>query len=319
MNLQGMTSWGLGALALGTLLLAATPAAAKVNVFACESDWAALATEIGGDLVSSTSATTAFQDPHQIQARPSLIARLRNADLLICNGGELEIGWLPVLLLQSANGRIQPGTPGYVMVADLLTLQDIPALADRALGDVHPRGNPHVQTDPRHIARAAQVLAERLGILDPDHAERYLARYRDFSQRWEEAMQRWEAKAAPLRGVPVVAHHKAWTYLFSWLGMPEAGYLEPKPGVPPSSAHLNALLAHLKVNPARMVIRSPYDAPQASEFVADRLGIPMVLLPFSVGGTPEAKNLFDLFDDTIDRLLQGAQGKTIAAGLPERP
>jgi zinc/manganese transport system substrate-binding protein len=308
-----MTSCALCAVALGALLMPATPAQAKVNVFACESDWAALATEIGGDLVSTYSATTAFQDPHQVQARPSLIAHLRNSDLLICNGAELEIGWLPVLFIQSANGRIQPGTPGYLMVAEYLKLLEIPARYDRALGDVHAEGNPHVQMNPHNIAKAAEVLVERLSIIDPDHADQYQALYRDFSKRWEEAIKRWEAKATPLRGIPVVAHHMAWIYLFDWLGMQEAGYLEPKPGVPPSSAHLNALLTQLKFKPAKMVIRSAYDPTQASEFISERVGIPMVLLPFSVGGSVRAKDLFGLFDDTIDRLLQGAQGKAIAA------
>jgi zinc/manganese transport system substrate-binding protein len=265
--------------------------------------------------VSSYSATTAFQDPHQVQARPSLIARLRNSDLLICNGAELEIGWLPVLLIQSANGRIQPGNPGNLMIGEHLKLREVPAHFDRALGDVHAQGNPHIQTDPRNIEQAAGVLVERLSTIDPDHALQFQGRYKDFISRWQAAIPRWEAQAAPLRGVPVVAHHMAWTYLYAWLGIEEAGYLEPKPGVPPSTAHLNALLTQLKSKPAKMVIRSPYDPAQASEFIGERMGIPNVLLPFSVGGSPRAKDLFGLFDDTIDRLLQGMQGKSIAMNL----
>lgn len=314
MNLRKLLIRALPALAFGALLFVAIPARAAVNVFACEPDWAALAKEIGGDAVSTFSATTAFQDPHQIQARPSLIARLRNADLLICNGAELEIGWLPVLMIQSANGGIQPGTPGYLMVAEYMKLLEVPARYDRALGDVHPVGNPHIQTSPESIATGARLLAERLSIIDAEHADQYQARYRDFAKRWVEATKRWEVRAAPLKGVPVLAHHMTWIYLFDWLGIQQAGYLEPKPGVPPSAAHLNALLTQLKFKPAKMVIRSPWDAPQASEFMTEHVGIPNVILPDSVGGTEAAKDLFGQFDDTIDRLLKAAQVKSVAAG-----
>lgn len=311
--------FGAGALAaLAAVLLSAWPASAwaKVNVFACEPDWASLATEIGGDFLSVFAATTAFQDPHQVQARPSLIARLRNADLLMCNGAELEIGWLPVLLIQSANSRIQPGTPGYLMVAEHVRLLEIPARYDRALGDIHPQGNPHINTGPQNIATAASLLFERLSVIDPDHADQYEARYKDFSQRWAAAMKRWVAEAAPLKGVPVVFHHKAWIYLTEWLGLQEAGFLEPKPGVPPSTAHLNALLTQLRFKPAKMVIRSPYDTPQASDFLSERMGIPEILLPNTVGGTPGAKDLFGLFDDTIARLLDGLHGKSVVLNQP---
>lgn len=320
MNMQrALSRAGLALLAALMLFGWAAPARAKVNVFACEPDWAALAKEIGGDTVSAFSATTAFQDPHQIQARPSLIARLRNADLLICNGAELEIGWLPVLLTQSANGNIQPGTPGYILVAEHLKLLEIPARFDRSLGDVHPMGNPHIQTAPQSIAVGARLLAERLSLIDSDHAAQYQARYEDFSRRWNEAIKHWEAKAAPLKGVPVLAHHMTWIYLFDWLGLHAAGYLEPKPGVPPSTAHLNALLTQLKFQPAKMVIRSPWDSAQASDFIAERVGIPEVVLADNVGGTEGAKDLFGQFDDTIDRLLKAAQGKSVAANSVARP
>ncbi len=304
------TAWALGVAAL--LAGWAAPASAAVRVFACEPEWAALAQEIGGDDVATFSATTAMQDPHQVQARPSLIARLRNARLLVCSGAELEIGWLPQLLIQSANADVQPGTPGYLMVAEHLKLLEIPAHFDRALGDVHPMGNPHIQTDPRNFAAAAGLLAERLSVIDSAHAQQYQARTQDFSRRWEAAIKRWEAEAAPLRGIPVLAHHMNWPYLNDWLGIQAAGFLEPKPGVPPSAAHLNALLVQLKARPAKMVLRTPYDSPQASEFISQRLGIPQVLLPGTVGGDARAKDLFGLFDDTIDRLLRAAQGKSVA-------
>jgi zinc/manganese transport system substrate-binding protein len=299
--------------ALLTLALAAllsgwsTPARAALKVFACEPEWAALAQEIGGDAVSVFSATTALQDPHQVQARPSLIARLRNADLLVCTGADQEIGWLPILLLQSANGKVQPGAPGYLLAADHVQLLEVPVRLDRALGDLHAQGNPHIQSAARNIAQVIVPLQERLALLDPERAGQYQARGADFRKRWQAAVARWEARAAPLKGVPVLTHHKGWIYLINWLGLEEIGVLEPKPGVPPSTAHLNSLLAQLKLKPAKLVIRAPYDAPQASEFISARLGIPSVVLPYTVGGSERARDLFGLFDETIDLLLRAAK------------
>jgi zinc/manganese transport system substrate-binding protein len=304
------------ALALGVAALLsgwAAPALAKVNVFACEPEWAALAKEIGGDAITVYSATTAQQDPHAVQARPSLIARLRNADLLICSGSELEIGWLPLLLIQSANGSVQAGAPGHLMVGDFVTHLEIPARFDRALGDLHPMGNPHIQTDPRNIAVAGRELVQRLSAIDPAQEALYQSRYQDFSKRWDAAIRAWETKAAPLRGIVVVAYHVDWAYLNDWLGIQQGGFLEPKPGVPPSTAHLNTLLAQLKARPPRMVLRTPYEAPQAADFVAQRMSVPHLVLPSTVGGSDRAKDLFGLFDDVIDRLLQGLQGKSLSA------
>jgi zinc/manganese transport system substrate-binding protein len=274
-----------------------------LNVFACEPEWAALAQELGGDRVAVFNATTAQQDPHYIEARPSLIARVRRADLVVCTGAELEIGWIPVLLRQGGNARVQPGQPGYFEAAATVERLDIPQSVDRSMGDVHPAGNPHVATDPRRIAVIASALAERLAALDPANAAHYRARQDDFAGRWREAIARWEARAAPLKGARVVAHHRNWAYLYDWLGMVPAGYLEPKPGIPPSAAHLAGLKAELGRVPARMVIRTPYQDPRAAEWLAEHAGLPVVVLPYTVGGTPEAKDLFGLFDDTVQRLL----------------
>jgi zinc/manganese transport system substrate-binding protein len=297
-----ITTLGLGAM---LLLALSEPARAALNVFACEPEWAALTQELGGDLVSVYSATTGQQDPHHIQARPSLIARVRNADLLVCTGAELEVGWLPVLLLQSANGHVQPGAPGNLEAASYVSMMEVPSTVDRAEGDVHAAGNPHIQTDPRNIAAVAKPLAERLAQLDPAHAPTYRQRYADFAKRWSEAIARWQSEAAPLKGVPVVVHHKNWAYLFRWLGIREVGTLEPKPGVPPSTAHLNELIAQLKAQPARMVIRAAYEEERASQFISEREHLPQVALPFTIGGTPQATDLFSLFNDTINRLLTG--------------
>src|SRR5437867_8589837 len=185
----------------------ALPATAALNVFACEPEWGALAQELGGDKVSVYTATTALQDPHRIEARPSLIARIRSSDLLICSGSELEIGWIPLLLTQSGNGKVQLGSPGYFEASQYVVRLEIPKAIDRALVDIHPTGNPHVHTDPRNIARVAQALEERMVLIDPANAETYRSRAKSFLGRWQAALSRWAQQAAPLEGVPIVAYH----------------------------------------------------------------------------------------------------------------
>lgn len=278
----------------------AAPAHAVLNVFACEPEWAALVTELGGDRVQAYSATTANQDPHRIEPRPSLIAKLRRADLMICTGAELEAGWAPMLLRQAANPRVQPGRPGYFEAAAQVERLDVPARIDRAEGDVHASGNPHVHTDPRRIATIAARLAERLVQLDAAGAAHYRARHTDFARRWIQAVAAWEARAASLRGARIVAHHKDWVYLYDWLGLIAAGYLEPKPGVPPGAGHLAALA---RGEPAQAIVRTPYQDPRPGEWLAQQTRIPVVILPYTVGGSARATDLFALFDDTLDRLL----------------
>jgi zinc/manganese transport system substrate-binding protein len=285
------------------IFLFCAPAFAAVKVFACEPEWAALAKELGGDKVSAVSATTALQDPHQIQARPSLIARIRDADLLVCSGAELEVGWLPLLLTQSGNGRVQIGTPGYLEASQYVRKLEVPRVLDRSLGDIHAAGNPHIQTDPRNIAKVADVLTQRLAQLDPANAALYRQKHDDFQKRWQAAIARWEQQAARLKGVPLVEHHKGFTYLIVWLGMREVADLEPLPGIPPTTSHLAQLVDQMKREPAKMIIYSSYDDPRAAQFLSQRTGIPAVMLPFTVGGSDKAKDLFGYFDDLIARLL----------------
>ena len=294
---------------LFALLLAASPAFAHaaLNVFACEPEWGALATELGGNAVKVYSATTAFQDPHHIEARPSLIAQMRRADLVVCTGAELEVGWLPVLLRQSGNAAIQPGQPGYFEAARQVPLLEKPAVLDRSQGDVHAAGNPHIQTDPRNIARVAQALGARLAEIDPDHAAQYRTRLIDFNIRWNAAMVRWQAQAVPLKGMSIVVQHKGFPYLENWLGLKEVAVLEPKPGVDPTVSHLAGVAAQLKATPARAVLRAAYQSPRPAEWLAEHAGIPVVVLPFTVGGSDRAKDLFGLFDDSLDQLLKAAR------------
>lgn len=295
-------AWAL----LLTPLLLALPAQAALRVFACEPEWGALARELGGNLVEVTTATTALQDPHHIQARPSLIARARNADLVVCTGAELEIGWLPLLLQQAGNAKIQAGQAGNFAAADFVRKLDLPNQLDRAQGDVHAAGNPHIQTDPRAIAQIATALGARLAQVDPAHASEYAQRLSDFSQRWQQAIGRWSARAAPLKGVAVVSQHKAFVYLYDWLGLKEVAVLEPKPGVEPSASHLQSVLASLKSTPARMSLHAAYQDPKPSEWLSRNAGVPAVKIAFTVGGTEGAKDLFNLFDDTVSRLLAAA-------------
>ena len=282
-------------------------ALAALNIFACEPEWGALARELGGDKVSVYNATTALQDAHRIEARPSLIARIRSADLVICSGSELEIGWLPLLLSQSGNARIQPGSPGYLEASQFVARLEVPKIIDRSLGDIHPGGNPHVHTDPRNITKVAGGLAERLAQIDPAGAETYKAQATSFQRRWQAAIQRWEQQGALLRGVPIVVYHRDFSYFINWLGMREVGSLEPKPGIPPTPSHLAELVEGMKRDPAKVVVYSPYNNPKAAQFLSERTNIPVVMMPFTIGGTERAKDLFGLFDDTIERLLKVVQ------------
>tara|TARA_R110002073_G_scaffold3635_2_gene23940 strand:- start:35142 stop:36059 length:918 start_codon:yes stop_codon:yes gene_type:complete len=287
-------------------LSVSVPAFADLRVFACEPEWGALSTEIGGDHVDIYTATTGGQDPHHIQARPSLIARARRADILVCTGASLEIGWLPQVLRQAANRDIAEGQPGHFEATSFVTMLEVPTSLDRSQGDVHAPGNPHIQTNPNNIAIIARALAQRFAELDPANADVYQARLADFLRRWETALLRWEAEAAPLRGIPVVTQHQSWVYLEDWLGLDRIAVLESQPGVPPSSGHLAEVVSTLQSQPARMVIRAAYEDDRPTNFIAERLGIAAVELPFTVGGSDEADDLFGLYDDTLRRLLAAA-------------
>ena len=270
----------------------------KVKVFACEPEWAALAQEIGGDKVEAFSATSATQNPHYIRARPSLISKVRKADLLICSGASLEVGWLPVLL-KKASSDLQPGSAGYLMAANLVTMLEVPVVVDRSMGDIHPEGNPHLHLNPYNLIIVGEVLADRLSEIDPETASFYKNRFQDFSSRMQKAISRWESEAAELKGKPVVVHHKSFSYLIDWLGMKGVGALEPKPGIPPTASHLKNLLQQLRNSPADVIIRTPYDPAGASEWFSEKTGTRAVVLPYTIGGDSQSGDLFALFDRII--------------------
>jgi zinc/manganese transport system substrate-binding protein len=292
---------------MGLIVLAivSAPAFAALNVFACEPEWAALTQQLAGNQASIYTATGALQDPHQVQARPSLIAKARRAQLLVCTGAELEIGWMPVVLRESGNSAIQPGSSGSFEAAQYVALLEIPTRLDRAEGDVHAAGNPHIQTDPRNFLPIAEALSKRLIQLDPANTAYYQQQLAAFNQQWRAAIAKWEKQAAPLKGVSVIVQHRGFPYLNDWLGLKQVAELEPKPGMEPSASYLGKVLNDLQQHPAKMVIRAAYQNERPSEWIAERAHIPAVIVPYTVGGTPQATDLFAMFDDTIQRLLAG--------------
>lgn len=278
------------------------PAHAALRIFSCEPEWAALAKEIGNDKVDVTSATTPDQDVHYIQARPSLIAQMRRADLVVCTGADLEVGWLPVLLRQGGNAKVQPGQDGFLDASSSVQLLEVPTSVDRSMGDVHPYGNPHLQLDPRNIAKIAAVLAARMEKLDAADAALFQQRSADFLARWNKAIDQWTQDGAGLKGMQIVTHHRSYVYLDHWLGLEEIASLEPKPGIEPTTGHLAELLDQVKNKHVKAIVRSSYQDSRASDWLSSRTGIKAIVLPHTVGSVPEAKDLFAMFDVIIARL-----------------
>ncbi len=285
-------------------LALASPARSAINVFACEPEWGALTTTIAGDRAHVTVATTALQDAHQIQARPSLIAAVRKADLVFCSGAELETGWLPLLIRQAGNAAIQEGQPGNLMAASLVKKLEVPKVLDRSQGDIHAEGNPHIITDPRNLRVVARALTDRLKTIDQAGAATYESRFTAFDQELSARIAKWEADAARLRGTPIVIQHNVWAYMDNWLGLVVIAALEPKPGVPPTSSHLAGLLSTLQSTPAKVIIVAAYEDPKSAQWLAVKTGLPVVILPYTVGGNPQANDLFSLYDATISALLK---------------
>ncbi len=281
------------------LLLIAPLSSDALEVFACEPEWGALVKELAGENANVTVAITAFQHPHQLQARPSLIAATRRADLLICTGADLEIGWLPLLLRRAGNPDIQPGRPGHFMAADSVRKLEIPALVDRSQGDIHPQGNPHIHLSPNNVSRVADKLAEHLGNLDPANASDYIGRLQEFQNRWETATAGWEERGEILSGLRLVSHHRGFSYLADWLDLDIVATLERMPGIPPSAAHLASLLEQLSPNPPAAVVRTPYANEKPSLWLTERLDVKALRLPYTVNVADQPADLFALFDMTL--------------------
>jgi zinc/manganese transport system substrate-binding protein len=308
----------IGIIVLTSLAAFAPAAAGAVHVFATVPEWGALVREIGGERGEVFVATSALQDPHRIQAKPSLIAAARSADLVVATGAELEIAWLPLALRGSGNPRIQPGRPGYFEAATQVALLEAPVTIDRSQGDVHPAGNPHIHADPRNMLRIGEALAARLSGIDPENATAYSDAYRRFSETMRASIAAWEKEAAPLKGVPILVQHKVFSYLENWLGLMETGALEAIPGIEPSSAHLAEILAQQTRIPAQMVLYPAYQNDEPSHWIAERAKIPAVLLPSTVGGTPEASDLYKYYKETVQRLLEGLKRNAGAKGADSK-
>jgi zinc/manganese transport system substrate-binding protein len=287
---------------MGLLIAAPTSAFAKVNVFACAPEWGALTEEIGGDKVDVYTASHANQDIHYMRAKPSLLAAMRKADLVVCSGASLEIGWLPILLQKAGNAQVQEGGLGSIMASDYVPRLEVMQNVDRSMGHVHPEGNPHVHLDPDNIVLVSKVIAERLSDIDAANSMFYMDQYTNFANQWRQAISKWEKQASSLKGQKVVVYHKSWTYLLNWLGIETVASLEPKPGIPPNASHLEKILQDVEGQQVVGILITPFENQKPAKWLSEKANIPVLDLPFTVGGNAKAKDLKSLFEDTIQRL-----------------
>ena len=292
------------AFALLAALPLTTQAASKINVMAATEDLAAIAREIGGDNVTVDSIAKGYQDPHFVEPKPSFILKLQKADLLLTVGLQLEIGWLPPLINQSRNAKIQVGGAGYVDMSSFCKILEIPqGPVSRAQGDVHPLGNPHYWLDPDNGRRMAKGLADKFSAMQPENAAAFAKRYADFDQRLTTAVKGWEAKMAPFKGRKVITYHRSWPNFCERFGMVVVDYVEPKPGIPPSPQHTLDVENTMKQQGIKLILVEPYfDLKAPNKIAADVGGQVVVLMP-SVGGTKEITTYFQLFDYDINLLV----------------
>jgi zinc/manganese transport system substrate-binding protein len=283
-------------------------AEAKLRVVASIEVLADLSRQVGGDRVDVTSLSRGTQDPHFVDAKPSLVLALNRADALVYVGLDLEIGWLPPLVQQARNGRIQRGQPGNIDASSSIRPEDVPNVPSdqlRALGDVHPLGNPHYWIPPKNARAIARLLAERFTALDAGGAATYKAELARFEARLSAKEKEWEAAAAPLRGTKIVTYHKSWSYVARWLGLQEIGYVEPKPGIPPTANHTAQLVDLMKKSGVRLVIVESFYPSTMARFVADNGKARLVSAPSNVGAAPAIKTYFDLVDAVLAALKSG--------------
>ena len=286
------------------LLLSAAPARAALNIVTTTSDLGAVAQEVGGDKIKVTSLAKGYQDPHFVEAKPSFVLILNKADLLVVIGRDLEIGWLPPLITQSRNARIQPGTEGYLDASQNVRILDMPTGAvTRAMGDVHPTGNPHYWLDPENGGRIAKAIEEKLSALDPANAAYYKQREGDFERRLAEATQRWKAQMAPYKGLKIVTYHRSWTNFADAFGLEVIGYIEPKPGIPPTPQHTLDVINAMKAQKVKIIVVDPYFDLKTPNSIAANTGAKVLMLPPSVGGVPQAGDYFKRFDYDIGLLI----------------
>jgi ABC-type Zn uptake system ZnuABC Zn-binding protein ZnuA len=293
---------------LAVLLLTAaagiTQAASKLNVMTATQDIASLAREVGGDLVNADSIAMGYQDPHFVEPKPSFLLKLQKADLLVVVGLQLEIGWLPPLITQSRNPKIQVGAPGYLDMSQSCQILEIPTgQVTRAMGDVHPLGNPHYWLDPDNGRRIAKALAAKFSEMQPASAAAFAQRFADFDKRLSTAEKGWEAKMAPYRGRKVVTYHRSWPNFCERFGLVVVDYVEPKPGIPPSPSHTLEVINTMKREGIKLILVEPYFDLRAPNKIAQDVGGQVAVLLPSVGGVKQVTDYFQLFDYDINLLV----------------
>jgi len=286
-----------------TVFAAATPARAALRVVSSIPTLGSLAKEVGGDRVDVVSLGKGYQDPHFVEPKPSLMVDLNKADLLVFVGLDLEIGWLPPLVLGSRNPKIQNGELGSLDCSRAIPVVDVPTTKiDRSMGDIHPLGNPHYWLPPANAKIIAKEIASRLGQLDPEGAATYQKRLADFQARVDAAEKSWQPLIAKVHGDKVVTYHQSWSYVSSWLGLKEIGYLEPKPGIPPDPQHLLRLIQAMRAEKVKVLLVEDFYNQNTAQLVASKAGAKMLTLPTDVGATPEVRNWFDLVKEVLTRL-----------------
>ena len=291
---------------LAALLLALIPAhaASKINVMTATQDLAAIAREVGGDLITADSIAMGYQDPHFVEPKPSFLLKLQKADLLVVVGLQLEIGWLPPLITQSRNAKIQPAQSGYLDMSQFCNILEIPqGQVTRAMGDVHPLGNPHYWLNPDNGRRIAKALADKFSSIQPANAAQFAQRYADFDKRLTEAEKGWDAKMAPFKGRKVVTYHRSWPNFCERFGLNVVDYVEPKPGIPPTPAHSLELINLMKREGVKLILVEPYFDLRTPNSIASNVGGTVVVMMPSVGGNKEITNYFQLFDYDINLLV----------------
>ena len=294
----------LAVVVLGSVLLSAAPARAALKVITTTQDLESIVREVGADKVEVESLAKGYQDPHFVEAKPSFILKLNRADLLVAVGRELEIGWLPALINQARNAKIQAGANGYLDASSTAKILDVATGAvTRAEGDVHPQGNPHYWTDPENGRRIAKAVQNKLSQLDPANAAFFAQREADFERRLNEGIQRWKAAMAPYKGLKVVTYHRSWPNFADAFALDVVGYVEPKPGIPPSPAHTLDLIQQMKRDNVKLIIIEPYFDPKTPRSIGSQTGAQVVTLAPSVGGDKDITDYFKLFDYNIAKLV----------------
>jgi len=299
------------ALAMAVALGAAPEARAEIKVITTTQDLASLVTEIGGDKVSVEALARGYQDPHFVEAKPSFVLKLHSTDLLVVVGRELEVGWLPALITQSRNSKLQPGGPGHLDASQTVRILDVPTgQVTRAMGDVHPLGNPHYWLDPANGRRIAKAIQEKLAQMSPGDSAYFATRYADFDRRLTEGERRWTSAMAPYKGTKIVTYHRSWPNFAEAFGLDVVGYVEPKPGIPPSPAHTLQLIQQMKQEGIKVILVEPYFDLKTPNAIARETGAQVLVVPPSVGGVKAATDYIRLFDHDIDLLVSTLKSKT---------